>query len=283
MTNAAPETPDQLREAVLRQFEELSPRFQQVARHLLDEPNDFAFETLATVASKTGAQPSTIVRFAQQFGFNGAAPMQRLLRKSLLRQAEPIGYSERLRQFSQDLPTTEMRDPGQLLAEFVRGNVHALEHLSHAVGKKDLVEAVDMIEAADTVFVVGFRRAFPVASYLAYLLAQAGKRLVLVDGIAGLAQLQMQGASSDDLVVAISFAPYAAETVALVESVAARSVGVLAISDSVVSPIGRDAALVLQVRETEVRGFRSIAASMALVQTLAIFHGLRRTEANDPA
>lgn len=267
-----------LRHAVLERFEALSPRYQQVARHLIDEPNDLAFETLTRVAERCGVQPSTIVRFAQQFGFDGAAPMQRLLRESLLQQGNPVGYAERLRQFSRSLPDTAMRGPRQLLAEFVEGSVHALENLGQTINEEELAVAGTMIDAAETVFILGLRRAFPVASYLAYLLAQAGKRLVLVDGVAGLAGLQLGSVSRGDLLVAISFHPYAAETVALVEEAALKGAPVLAISDSAVSPIGRDAALLLQVRETEVRGFRSIAASMALVQTLAIHHGLGRTD-----
>lgn len=278
MSAAAPADYAALRASVLDRVSTLSPHFRQVARHLLDEPNDFAFETLTRVAERCGVQASTIVRFAQQFGFDGAAPMQRMLREALLRQETPIGYAERLRQFSRSLPATRMEGPAQLLGEFVGGSVHALEHLRETLSEEELTAATDMIDAADTVFMVGLRRAFPVAAYFAYLLAQAGKRLMLVDGIGGMATLQLGAMTARDLLVAISFHPYAPETVSLVEAAAGRGAPLLAISDSAISPIGRDAALLLQVRETEVRGFRSIAASMALVQTLAIQHALSRAD-----
>jgi DNA-binding MurR/RpiR family transcriptional regulator len=45
---------------------------------------------------------------------------------------------------------------------------------------------------------------------------------------------------------------------------------VLSISDSMVSPIARAAALVLQVIEAEVRSFRSLATSICLAQALVI-------------
>ena len=54
---------------------------------------------------------------------------------------------------------------------------------------------------------------------------------------------------------------------------------VIAITDSVIGPIARDANLILQVRESEVRGFRSLAASMCLAQSLAIGAAARRDEA----
>ena len=271
MSDSPPASIEALREAIMRDFDTLSPRMKQVGRHLLDEPNDLAFETLATISTKCGVQPSTIVRFAQQFGFDGAAPMQRVIRDALLREGGTIGYSERIRQFSESVAGTEIRDPSQLLTEFVSGNIHALENLSHALEKRDLQLAVDMIASADTIFVLAVRRAFPVAIYLGYLLAQAGKRMVLVDGVAGMANLQVQAARRGDLAIAISFNPYAPETAELVEELGRAKVPVLAISDSVLSPVARAADLTLLVREIEVRGFRSIAASMCLVQTLAIF------------
>lgn len=270
---------DTLRRRVLDGFETLSPRFQQIAQHLLDEPNDLAFETLGRVAERCGVQPSTIVRFAQSLGFEGAASMQRLLRESLLQQGSAVGYAERLRRFNHSLPGTSVGSAGQLLAEFVEGNVHALENLGQIVDDQDLARASVLLETAGTVFVLGTRRSFPVAAYFAYLLAQGDKRMVLIDGIAGLAALQLRAMTEDDLLVAISFQPYAAETLTVVEEAVARGSRVLAITDSAISPIGRDALLTLQVRETEVRGFRSIAASMALVQTLAIDLALQRAEA----
>jgi DNA-binding MurR/RpiR family transcriptional regulator len=45
---------------------------------------------------------------------------------------------------------------------------------------------------------------------------------------------------------------------------------VLSISDSMVSPIAKPASLVLQVREAEIRKFRSLSSSMCLAQALVI-------------
>ena len=44
----------------------------------------------------------------------------------------------------------------------------------------------------------------------------------------------------------------------------------LSISDSPVSPIAKPANLVLQVREAEIRKFRSLSSSMCLAQALVI-------------
>ncbi|MBB4642830.1 MurR/RpiR family transcriptional regulator [Rhizorhapis suberifaciens] len=273
-TVSTPSTAEELRVEIQERYETLSTRLKQFARYVLDEPHDVAFETLAVIAERSGVQPSAIVRFAQSFGFPGASQMQRLLRENLLASDSRVGYAERIRQFRNVTANQPVEGPGQLLNEFVEGNTLALHNLSHAVGQKDLMEAVEIIAQAKVVYVVAFRRAFPVASYLGYLLAQTNKQVVFVDGVAGMALQQARSIGPNDLLIAISYTPYAGETLEIVEMAAQKSVKILAISDSVISPIGKHASLVLQVRESDIRGFRSLSASMCLAQALAISYAV---------
>ncbi len=268
-TSTAPVTAEQLRAEIVRRYETLSKRLKQIAQYILDEPNDIALETLAVIASRCGVQASAIVRFAQSFGFEGASQMQRLFRDGLLSNNAALGYSERVRQLG-ETANDQGADPAALLAEFVEGNMLALQNLMQTVSGTDMKAAVDAIAAAETVHVVGFRRSFPVASYIAYSLLQAGKRAIFIDGVGGLGMQQVQAMGDNDLLIAISYQPYSEETVAIVNAVRARGHTVLAISDSLVSPVAKPAQHVLQVRESEVRKFRSLSASMCLAQALVI-------------
>lgn len=275
-----PSTAEELRVQIQERYETLSARLKQFGRYVLDEPHDVAFETLAVIAGRSGVQPSAIVRFAQSFGFPGANQMQRLLREGLLAGDDRVGYAERIRQFKNSTATQPVRGPGQLLNEFVEGNILALNNLNHAVGQKDLMEAVELITHAKAVYVVAFRRAFPVASYLGYLLAQTKKQVVFIDGIAGMAMQQVGAIGPEDLLIAISYTPYAEETLQIVNLAEQKSAKILAISDSVISPIAKHASLILQVKESDIRGFRSLAASMCLAQALAISYAASQTAAN---
>lgn len=266
---SAPATAEALRSEIVRRYETLSKRLKQIARYILDEPNDIALETLAVIAGRCNVQPSAIVRFAKSFGFEGASQMQRLFRDGLISNNAALGYSERVRQLDQTA-NAEDAEPGDLLAEFVEGNSLALQNLLHTVSGADMRAAVDAIREAQTVHVVGFRRSFPVASYLAYSLLQAGKRAVFIDGVGGLAMQQVLAMHEDDLLIAVSYQPYSEETVAIVEAARGLGAKVLAISDSLVSPVSKPANVVLQVRESEVRKFRSLSASMCLAQALVI-------------
>jgi DNA-binding MurR/RpiR family transcriptional regulator len=267
---SVPQTAEEMRAAILDRYEDLSKRLQQIARYVLDEPNEVALETLAVLSERTGVQPSAIVRFAKSFGFDGATQMQRLFREGLLSGTSTSGYGERVREFAQSVDGNTIGDPTQVLGEFVQGNMLALQGLGKMVPRADLAEAVRLIGRAGTVYVAGFRRSFPVAAYLAYSLLQVDKKTVFVDSLGGMSMQQMHGIGAGDLLIAVSYHPYAAETVQVVEAAVNVDCPVLAISDSLVSPVAKPASLVLQVREAEIRKFRSLSASMCLAQALVI-------------
>jgi DNA-binding MurR/RpiR family transcriptional regulator len=279
-----PTSADELRTQIVEHYGELSKRLQQIARHVLDHPNDFALETLAVIAARCGVQPSAIVRFAQAFHFDGASQMQRLFRDGLISTHAGLGYADRVRQLD-ETTANGAAEPQQLLAEFVEGNVLALRNLLEVIDVATLKAAVLAIADARMVGVVGFRRSFPVASYLAYSLLQAEKAALFIDGVGGLARQQLQAIGRDDLLIAVSFQPYAEETIMIVNEAIERGARVLAISDSLVSPIATPAETVLLVRESEVRKFRSLSASMCLAQALVInyaFEASRRSSKRRP-
>ncbi len=266
--NKAPGTAEEFREVLLQRYDQLSKRLKQVGRYVLDEPNEVALETLSVIAERSGVQPSAIVRFAQSFGFAGATQMQRLFRDSLLSTRTAVGYGERVRRFSESVSQTAAGD-GRL-SEFIEGNVLALNNLRETVAEQDIREAVQQIAKANVVHVAGFRRAFPISAYLAYSLQQLGKHVQFIDGVGGLARPQANTIEKGDLLIAVSFHPYAPETVEIANVAARKRASILAISDSRVSPISKSATIALQVRDSEVRSFRSLAASMCLAQALAI-------------
>ncbi|HVI99895.1 MAG TPA: MurR/RpiR family transcriptional regulator [Sphingomonas sp.] len=281
MTEAkdVPATAEEFRNQVLAHYDGLSRRLQQIARYVLDHPNEVALETLAVIAQRADVQPSAIVRFAKGFGFAGASQMQRLFRDGLLSENAALGYGERVRQFHDAVNAKS--DGIDVLAEFVEGNVLALHNMADSIAKADIAGAVRMIADAATVHVAGFRRSFPVAAYLAYSLQQVGKRVQFIDGVGGLTRGHGQSIGADDLLIAISYHPYAEETVHLTEAAAEHGARIVSLSDSMVSPIAKVAELVLNVHESEVRGFRSLAASMCLAQALVIQFAFETTGPTD--
>jgi DNA-binding MurR/RpiR family transcriptional regulator len=270
-----PDNLESLRSAITSQYEELSPRLKQVASFVLDNPNDIALETLAVNAKRCDVQPSTIVRFAKVFGYSGASEMQRLFRDEILTAAPSPSYSERIRQFNERSDSVDRMLPYNVMQEFAESNIIALEHLRDAVRKEDLDRSIDLIQNAHTIYLAGVRRSFPVAAYLAYSLSHVEKRAFLLDGVAGMTSEQTWMLGEHDLLIAVSFKPYANETLSVVETAAANGVPMIVISDSRLSPVAKNADVCFEIKDAEVRQFRSLTASMCLAQTLVISYAYK--------
>ena len=270
----APTNPEKLRAEIVRSYDELSPRLQQVAKYVLDNPNDMALQTLAVIADRCHVQPSTIVRFAKNFGYDGASQMQELFRDEMLTQPPSPSYAERIRQFSRRAGASGSIAPHDVMREFADSNILALEHLKDSVRKVDLERAIDLIRSANAVYIVGLRRSFPVASYLAYALRHVDKRAFLLDGVAGMLTEQAGMIGAKDLLVAISFNPYASETAQVAAAAKERKARIIAITDSRLSPIAGAADLTFEIKDAEVRQFRSLTASLCLAQSLVISYAL---------
>ncbi|MBN9323589.1 MAG: MurR/RpiR family transcriptional regulator, partial [Delftia acidovorans] len=56
---------------IRQRFAELSPALQQVARFVLEHPNDVVTASMRSVGTRAGSPPATLVRFAQWLGFDG--------------------------------------------------------------------------------------------------------------------------------------------------------------------------------------------------------------------
>jgi DNA-binding MurR/RpiR family transcriptional regulator len=267
---AFPETYDQLEKAIIEQFPSLSKRLQQIASHALDNPSELALETIAAVSQRAGVQPSSLIRFAKVFGFSGYSDMQRVFRLRLT-DAMP-DYKERLKSLNgAEEEGEEAKDVNALLEQFVEADIVGLRRLQQNKRLGGLLDqAFKLITDSETVYVVAHRRSFPIACYLAYALSQMNVRNVLVDGVGGMFMQQVSHATSKDVIVAISSKAYSPDVAQVVREARQRSVRVIAMTDSPLSPLAEHADVSLEVQQASVGLFRSQAVNMTLAVTLIV-------------
>ncbi|MEH2920339.1 MurR/RpiR family transcriptional regulator [Samsonia erythrinae] len=259
-----------LQDEIRRRFDTLSKRLKQVARYILDNSNSVAFDTVASIARQADVPPSTLIRFANAFGFSGFNEMKQMFRQHLME--ETANYTERARLFRQtaSADAAAPETPAEILNMFTMVNSQALQQLAMQTSANDLERAVTLLSEAENIYVIGLRRSFSVASYLTYALRHLDRRAFLIDGLGGMFTEQLSLVGPKDVVVAVSFSPYSREVVELVELGAQRKAQQIAITDSQVSPLAAFSDVCFVVREAQVDGFRSQVASLCLAQTLAV-------------
>lgn len=263
-----------LRALIVSRADRLPRRLTQVASYALENPDDIAFGTAAGIATAAGVQPSTLVRFSQALGYQGFSDLQEVFR-SRLRERVP-SYDERLAQLRQHDHAASKA--GVLLDGFAEAASRSIAEFRAKADPAAVDRAVGLLADAETIYLIGLRRSFPITSYMAYAMGKLGIRNILVDGIAGLGAEQVSFIGPRDAVVAISFTPYASETVSLATAAKGKGATVVSITDSVFSPIAPIADLWLEVVEANFEGFRSMAATMALAMTLSVAVAGKRAE-----
>lgn len=237
---------------------------------MVDNPDTVALETVAVIAERAGVQPSAMVRFAQALGFDGFSDMQRPFRERLIERSPT--YAERLRR---EPPGPQGSDAPGILTSVVTAGRSALDRLADGLDRERLERAVGLLAMAPMVHLVAQRRSFPVVVYLAYGLGQLGRRAQLMDGMGGMLQHQAKALGPGDALLAVSFRPYAEETMAVARLARPAGASLVAITDAPLSPLARIADTALLVEESEIRGVRTLTASMGLATTLILAVGQR--------
>ncbi len=268
-TVPANSTVERLLKQISTEYEQLSKQLKLIARYVEEHRDHIGLDGIQDVAQQCGVQPSAVVRFAKHFGFSGFSEMQKVFRDVLSRQIAPSrNYKARIREVIESGAGT--LSSVEIAGEFLGGAMAGMQELANGLDARAFGKAVDLLAATESIWVVGSRRSFPVAAYLDYALQHTDKRIQFVTALGSMHEGQMRSTRPGDVVIAVSFAPYAEETLAVAQAALARRAKLIAITDSRMSPLARDAAAVLLVQDHATFGFRSLTSTMALAQSLFI-------------
>jgi DNA-binding MurR/RpiR family transcriptional regulator len=260
-----------LKSVILGQSESFPKRLRQVAVFALENPDEIAFGTAASIAERADVQPSTLVRFSQSIGYAGFSDLQAVFRDRLRERGST--YEERL----EALSGTFGREGGNaILSGVIAAAGTSIDSLSSTIRAEDFNSAVRLLARAETLYLVAQRRSFPVTTYLAYMFGKLKIRTQLVSSPYGVEVEQMAFASKKDAALAVSFSPYASATVDHAQILGDQGVPIVSITDSAFSPLVGLSKLWFEVAESDFGGFRSLSATMTLGTAIAIAIGEER-------
>jgi DNA-binding MurR/RpiR family transcriptional regulator len=212
--------------------------------------------SVTALAVKCDVHASSFVRFAQALGYCGFKELQVLFQRRL--SAATPGFDARVRALQAELRARADHSEIGFLRDLVVRDLTSLQDFLASIDAAQIARAVDLMEVADTIYLLGQLRSAPVVDLLCYVLTMLGKRVVLLDPGGGLATHMARTMQPGDLRFAVSFRFYAAEVVNIVEDVAARGVPIVAISDNTLSPLAKNAQVLFAVPEHEYTFSRSL-------------------------
>lgn len=269
-----------LRQFIVERRATLPKRLAQVAEYALKNPDGVAFGTAASIAQEADVQPSTLVRFAHQLGYEGFSDLQTVFRARLLDRT--TSYEDRLK--SIEAQSGDASEESVLLNGFLNAARQSVDQFVGAVDVEGFRRAVALLADAETIYLLAKRRSYPLAAHMAYACGKLRIRSRIIGSPNGIDPEIAALVTPRDAAVAISFSPYAADTVGQAQTMAENGVPLVAITDSPFSPLVSSAREWIEIAEADYVGFRSLAASMAVAMAIPVAVAeRRRTRVSRPA
>jgi DNA-binding MurR/RpiR family transcriptional regulator len=255
-----PQSYEELRAVLSSGTVRLPKKLRQVAIYLWQHPTIVALGTVTSVAQQAGVQPSTLVRFAQTFGYSGFSDLQDVFKAYL-----SAGWRE-----TKDQDANSEGEVAGLVDGFIKSSTASLSRVRDRLDLEKLETIAESLAGAEIIYILGSKRAFSVANYLSLALSKLGIRNIAVDNVGSAAFEHLRCACDQDVVLAISFTPYNSITPELAASAAQRGVPLVSLTDSAFSPLVPLSKAYVEVVEEDFSGFKSLAATLAVAMALVL-------------
>lgn len=259
--------PEELRERIKTLYPELSPAMKKVAKLALDDPLEISLQPLRTLAERSGAGTTTLIRFAQLLGFESYGAFRDCFRSDLRQTSR--GYSERGRALLGHSGTES------LLSELQQDAIAGIDECLKTNPPAAIDAFAAKISTARSIYVIGLRSAYAPAFYLYYLLSLLRPGLRLVENRIGMLAEEIGDAGRDDVAIAISFDPYTKGTIETAQLLKEAGADVLAISDSSASPLAGIASDIIEVTTVSPSFYISFTPLMHVIEAVAALVAVR--------
>ena len=268
-----PETGEKTQQGdLIALIEEAMPRLskgqKQIARFIVSHYEKAAYMTASALGAEVGVSESTVVRFSTELGFSGYPELQAHIRETVrvsLTSVQRIHAANHRMEEKEVLDRILMQD-----AENVRST---LEHID----REAFEQAVDMILGAKNIYILGMRSSAVLAQFMSYYLELLFDNVRLIHPAGGSEIFEhLMKVREDDVFVAISFPRYTTGIVNATEYASKRGAGVVAITDSVTSPLAAHADVTLVARSDMASFVDSLVAPLSLINAIIAYIGRKK-------
>jgi DNA-binding MurR/RpiR family transcriptional regulator len=239
-----------------------APQLRTAAKYVIDHPSEFGLDPIRETARKAQVSTYTLVNMAKHLGFAGYEEFRAPFREALLASSPAPANPTWL----DDL--RERGAPGTALADATHNALAIVQRSLEHQQLEEMEAVVDMLLAADRVYLTAVRSSYAMAYYLHYVGRMALPSLTLIPRNMNSAIDDLNEATPGDVLIAITITPYSRETIQACEFARDKGLKLLLISDSeVVSPeLDPEHTLVASVLSSH--HFACFSGMTALIETL---------------
>lgn len=250
-------------------FPRLSKGQKLIAEYILKHYDKAAFMTAAKLGISVGVSESTVVRFANELGFSGYPKLQKALQELIKNKLTTVQRIE----LSNDFISQE-----SALKSVLKSDMENIRSTLEKINHKTFDDVVNSIFKARKIYIVGLRSSTAIAEFLGFYLNLILDNVKVIGfGVSDIFE-HMLNINEDDLVIGIGFPRYAARTIEALDYAKSKYANVVAITDSLLSPLAARADYTLIAQSNMASFVDSLVAPLSVINALIIAVGLREKD-----
>ena len=234
----------------------------KIANAILNDYDKAAYMTAAKLGIMVGVSESTVVRFANELGFEGYSEFQRAVQELVRTKLTP----------NQRIEVTKQRiGRGDVLENVMLSDISKLQYTLDRLNRDDFYHAVDKILSAKNVYVTGARSSEPVAQILNYNLSLIFDNVKFIRPTSSAEVFeQMFSIGEGDVLIAFSFPRYSSKMVNAVKFAKQNGADVIVFTDSDISPLAEYATYLLIAQSDMASFMDSLVAPISIINAIVV-------------
>lgn len=242
----------------------------RIEKYILEHYDRAAFMTAAKLGAAVGVSESTVVRFAVEVGYDGYPQLQKAMQEMIRSRLTSVQRME---------VTNQRIGDSDILESVLEFDIEKIRTTLEETSKEDFYAAVETVCNADCIYILGARSASALASFLGYYFSMLFKNVKVVNPSSETDVFeQMLRISEKDTVIGISFPRYSRKAVNAMNFARTRGAKFIAITDSMSSPLAKNATHVLIAKSDMASIVDSLVAPMSLINALIVAVALRKKD-----
>lgn len=256
---------------LLADIENRIPEFSKSQRYLADfiinHYEKASFMTAAKLGAAVNVSESTVVRFAIEMGFEGYPEMQKALQN----------YSKNRLTTLQRLDIASDRLAGEnLIKNVLTQDMDRIRTTLENISEESFNRAVDKIVSADKIYIFGAMSSDILSRFLHNYLSLAFENVIYVSPINSSGILKsLIRIGEKDVMISLSFPRYSKNTITATAYAKKQGADIIAITDSMTSPLAEYADELLLAKSDMVSFADSLVAPLSLINALLVAVGMR--------
>lgn len=243
-------------------YDKMSKSHKAIAAFISEHYDQAVFMTAAKLGEHLGISESTVVRFASGIGYDGYPEFQKALEECVKGKLSSV----------QKMDAKYGRSSqSEILTSVLTADIEKLQDTINNLEPAAFESAVSTILETETIYIMGLRSNEPLAAFLHFYLNMIRGNVVMLNTTSVSETFeQMIRIGDKDCFIGISFPRYSMRTLKAMEFARDRNARVIAITDTVHSPMCMYSSCNLLARSDMVSIVDSLVAPLSVINALVV-------------